>query len=545
MRHLASGEDIKQAYRLRVLQFHPDKVAQRNGGTDLSSTVSPDKKDAFFKCIQKAYEILSDPERRQQYDSVDASFDENIPKADLRGADFFASYGPVFERNARFSKILPVPLLGSATTSREFVEKFYAFWSNFDSWRRFEYLDEEDVETGENRADKRWVEKKNRAARTKLKNDDNARLRRLFEQAYKADPRVAAFKEQDRLAKDAAKNARFLEQRKAQYEAEAARAELESLQKAEFEARKASEAQAKKDREALQSALKAEKRAFKQFWADASYFVAEPTRNLKRLENACVQVETAIQKLSLHELQDLLKRLKPIAYPEAHDEMMSIIVDAIANVGLTEVTAKPVTEREEKEKNCDDQSEPEWGLKEMDILINACRQFPGGSINRWESIVEWTNRHLSNAGLPERSFESIRRRALLTKVTASIPTSSSHNSILDRHDWEHAALQKKKRDPRIDQSEPTINADAPVLPASKGKAAVTSPATTSASAMEYSSPWTADEQKKLEAAMKAIEPSDDRWDRIAQSVGSRSKKECMARAKEIALALKQKRRTAA
>lgn len=56
---------------------------------------------------------------------------------------FFDKFTPIFEREARFSKKQPVPMLGSYEDSKETVEAFYDFWYNFDSWRSFEYLDKE------------------------------------------------------------------------------------------------------------------------------------------------------------------------------------------------------------------------------------------------------------------------------------------------------------------------------------------------------------------------------------------------------------------
>lgn len=49
----ASDEEIKRAYRRLALQYHPDK----NGGDD-----------TMFKRISEAYQILSDPAKRAEYD---------------------------------------------------------------------------------------------------------------------------------------------------------------------------------------------------------------------------------------------------------------------------------------------------------------------------------------------------------------------------------------------------------------------------------------------------------------------------------------------
>jgi len=56
----ATPADIKKAYRVAALRWHPDK--NRNNA---------EQAERMFKDIQEAFEVLSDPQRRHVYDGTD------------------------------------------------------------------------------------------------------------------------------------------------------------------------------------------------------------------------------------------------------------------------------------------------------------------------------------------------------------------------------------------------------------------------------------------------------------------------------------------
>lgn len=59
----ASAEDIKRAYKRKSLQMHPDKLAQR--GKQVT-----EEDQAKFTRMKEAYEVLSDPHKKETYDAI-------------------------------------------------------------------------------------------------------------------------------------------------------------------------------------------------------------------------------------------------------------------------------------------------------------------------------------------------------------------------------------------------------------------------------------------------------------------------------------------
>ena len=299
-RYNATEDQIKKAHRKKVLKHHPDKKAAAGKVED----------DGFFKCIQKATEMLLDPVKRRQFDSVDEGADVKPPtKKQLQKGNYYKLWGDVFQSEARFSKVKPVPVLGDEDSTKDEVEDFYNFWYNFDSWRSFEYLDEEVPDDDEGRYQKRHVERKNASARKKKKAEDNTRLRRLLDSCSGGDERIKKFRKEA----SAAKNKKKLDKEAAEKAAKVAaqlKEEEEAKAKAEAEAKaKADREAAKKVREAAKKAVKKNKRVLRSSVKDANYFAdGDPTPNA--IDSILNDVDVVMAKCDADSIAEMAKKLQ-------------------------------------------------------------------------------------------------------------------------------------------------------------------------------------------------------------------------------------------
>jgi molecular chaperone DnaJ len=104
----ASEEDIRKAFRKKALEFHPDRNKSADAG---------DK----FKEVNEAYQVLTDPERRQRYDrfghQVGSSGAGGGGQANgFEGFDVFGGFGDIFDA---FFGSGPRPRAGAARPGRD------------------------------------------------------------------------------------------------------------------------------------------------------------------------------------------------------------------------------------------------------------------------------------------------------------------------------------------------------------------------------------------------------------------------------------------
>ncbi|KAF4530705.1 hypothetical protein B566_EDAN004946 [Ephemera danica] len=511
LRIKATDDDIKKAYRLKVLKHHPDK--RRAAGEHISQD------DDYFTCITKAWEMLGTPLARRAFDSVDPEFDDEVPTANEASKDgFYETFAPVFERNAIWSENTPVPVLGNDNASRETVEKFYAFWFNFVSWREFSYNDDEEAKTGQDRDTRKWVEKQNKTARAKLKKEEMARIRRLVETAYECDPRVQRFRQQDRDSKIALKQARqnaIQAKREEEEKARQAALEQERLAKEEKEReeRQAQEVQ-RKQREAAKNALRKEKKALRTLCKENNYFATASEESV----NNMVKMESICDVFSLEKLAEVTRSLQGLSLEEGAKKfaMWAAELDSRLEKERAQVMEFAVKGSGSKTKAG---SGAEWSPEDLQLLIKAVNLFPAGTNQRWEVVAQFVNQHSASKEIQRSAKEVLAKTKGLQ--------SSDYSSLKDaanKKAFEDFAKGQRGSVATVADSEASQRFDSP------------------AEQQGYSSPWTAPEQQLLEQALRTYPANTlERWDRIAECIPNRSKKECMRRFKELAEIVKAKK----
>lgn len=91
----ASADEIKKAYRKLAHEFHPDKA-----GRDSKTKEHSEKK---FKEINEAYQVLSDSEKRKQYDQFGTTFED--ARRDGAGFGGFGGFGQAGNINIDFDDL--------------------------------------------------------------------------------------------------------------------------------------------------------------------------------------------------------------------------------------------------------------------------------------------------------------------------------------------------------------------------------------------------------------------------------------------------------
>lgn len=531
LRIKATEDIIKTAYRKKVLKHHPDKRKA------LGEEVKAD--DDYFTCITMAYETLGNVNRRRAYDSVDPEFDNNLPSNTDLKKDFYEVFSYYFDLNSRWSEKRRVPSIGNANSSREEVERFYSFWYDFKSWREYSYEDEEDKDKCQDREERRYVDKLNKAERLRKKKEEMSRIRQLVDLAYNNDPRIDKFKQDDKEKKLAAKRAKQTaaqakkeEEERLLKEIQLAKEQAEAAEKAKIEARR-------QEREAQKKALKKERKTLRDICKSNNYYSDTNEQNLAHM----TAVEAICEQLSLNELEELNRNIKNIgklAFLKAFKE----------HEMRQEQERLAVLDAAKQKNNAENKTvvvkvAPEWNEDNIQLLVKAVNLFPAGTNQRWEVVANFINQH----GIFSENCSKFSAKLVLAKAKDLQNTDFSKNNLKEVANKQ--AFDNFKKDKKnvlnIDETGiskkldgVSLNGDIDVKPSSGIKKTASNGDIKVPTKTELS--WTTSEQQLLEQALKTYPSSTpERWDRIAECIPNRTKKECMKRYKELVETVKAKK----
>ncbi|EEC00927.1 conserved hypothetical protein, partial [Ixodes scapularis] len=495
-RHRATEHDLKKAYRRKVLLHHPDK--RRTAGEQVR-----DMDHDYFSCITRAYEILGNPVRRRSYDSVDPEFDDDVPSGVDARLGFFATFGPV--NCFRWSTKRDVPSLGHEDSTRDEVDRFYHFWYSFDSWREYSYLDEEEKEKGENREERRWIEKQNRAARQKRKREEMQRIRQLVDTAYACDPRVQRFKEEERERK--------LAHKRAKQEASRAKALQEEKERQEQEDAQRLERERQEEDARLQVTCLRNPSSDKQcldldprlVWR---YFYSLQSANKHGAATALLVAwpcsGSALRASDLYWLGPVSNLVTASFYIE-YVYMLTFAKNYSARLPRLTVTCRLRLLSGAWGGGGGSSSPFKFAHAPMEPRFYGRCNDGTDEHCPWEVVAAFLNQHSSVA---ERTARDVLAKAKsLQRLDPQLKEEANRKAY-----EQHERTVGKGEVSFKDESVPSQRFDGP----------------------EAGSTWTAEEQRLLEQALKTFPSSTaDRWDRIAECVPNRSKKDCMRRYKDL------------
>lgn len=539
-----NGDGLKRAYHKACLKYHPDKSGR---GED----------DYVFLAIKNAFDTLSDADKRRSYDST-VDFDESIPPAGelFPSHLFYSTYGPVFQRNLRFAvrseskggnggnnnkgnrnnkggnttskEVETVTLLGDDTTPIEQVNAFYDYWTHFESWRDFtlkaQELTKHDLDSADNRDEKRWMAKEVDRKAKVLKKQEVARIAMLVERAMAADPRLRRHREQERLAKERVREERQAKQRQMDQEKKQKEEQERKLQNERDEVERIQKAKEKIEKEKQKKELRKSRQLLRKLSIHAYENQNSAAELWESLEHLNDDVEMLCDKLALEHLNALIESLQQDASQSS--TQIQLAEDAIDIFGHHIRKVKGVAEedqivqqmrREEIRKVAAEKDALEkaasaskpWSKAELSCLAKAVKKFPAGGANRWESISLFINNTLSLSDLRSKEECIAQYNQTLRNVVSSAGggTDSSNNA----------------------GTSPTA-----------GKAHDANSLKENVISLIPGCDWTTEQDALLQEGLKKYPSTmekNERWTNIAKEVPGKGKKECVQRFKEIREAL--------
>merc|ERR1719300_1160629 len=252
----------------------------------------------------------------------------------------------------------------------------------------------------------------------------------------------------------------------------------------------------RKEKEESKKLIKGERKRLRNFAKEHDYFTSDETEKVSNM----AEVEKICEVYSYEQIKELNSKLETNS-SQAKDIFLSALKKFNDKLEEERMEAAQMTSK--STEGGKSKSNVEWNTEELQLLIKSVNLFPAGTVNRWEVLVKAKEMQSGNFAMSSLKEE-------VNKLAYENLQKGQKKEVIERGTKEQA----KEASQRLE------------TPAE----------------MMGNVPWSADEQKLLEQALKTFPSSTpERWDRIAEAVPNRSKKECMKRYKELAEVIKAKK----
>lgn len=249
---------------------------------------------------------------------------------------------------------------------------------------------------------------------------------------------------------------------------------------------------------------------------------------------------TALEKIcdtmKVLELQDLVKELES----KGRDAFVKVIKDTEEKLEAERKAIFETRKVEEQKfkKEAALKAPVEWSPEMTQMLIKAVNLFPAGTNQRWEVVANFLNQH--GSFVDDRRFNAKEVLNKAKDLQSSDFSKSSLKKAANEEAFDQFEKEKKKVSSVVDNdsisqsdnmmngiSNVKVNGDLPKNEIKDDKA------------------WTKTEQELLEQAIKTFPVNTpERWDKIAECIPNRTKKDCMKRYKELVELVKAKKQAA-
>lgn len=306
-------------------------------------------------------------------------------------------------------------------------------------------------------------------------------------------------------------------------EALLAKQKAEEAERARLEAARAEREQQKKN-------LRKERKCLRDLCKANNYYANDDTELVTHMAT----VETICEMMKVMELQEFMKDLETNAREAFLQTMKETEAKLEADRQAALKTKKAEEQRAKKEASL--KVPLDWSPEMMQLLIKAVNLFPAGTNQRWEVVANFLNQH--GTFTDERRYNAKEVLNKAKDLQSSDFSKSSLKKAANEEAFDQFEKEKKKVTVPTGNNTISVNDDTKMV---NGTSKVNSNGEVSKNEIKEKQ-WTKTEQELLEQAIKTFPVNTpERWEKIADCIPNRSKKDCMKRYKELVELVKAKK----